>query len=470
MNTSEMRRRIATLYTKVFTFLRVAMEWYTARSSKKVRLSFNENLYKTLQRHVEDIRHTSDSVFRSAQVCALAEGREVRLTVEETYTTIQDIRRYIREDRTRKHQMEQQLAVLIAQNQERNEDLRDQQYRKQLGYDLCSLLEHIVHDKKNLEVRMEQIKNANEEKIVVEVSSAVKRSFVDEDIPQVSPAHENGQLSSFEVVKSLDRLRPFIVGKCGVGSIVKGALAFASEEVIYQLQGWSTASTSQLLWLAGPEAFTIPSNVSAAATGIIASADALNIPIISHICHRGSLRERSSLSPEEAGLIGLVYSLIQQMCLQLDSQHLVIAQSRLAELDGSLCTWNVAVALFSDLLMAAPPLLLCVIDGLNILDYGANTSRCAQFFSVFWNALADNNKVFKLLLTTSGLSKTLSQDIPPEYLHVVEPGRRQRESNVLDGDSPLRFPKQYQVTATPTKSHTQGDISSPEHLSQDRVN
>ncbi|OCL02185.1 hypothetical protein AOQ84DRAFT_382942 [Glonium stellatum] len=107
-------------------------------------------------------------------------------------------------------------------------------------------------------------------------------------------------------------------------------------------------------------------------------------------------------------------------------------------------TWSLGLRILSTLLKSAPPLLLCIVDGFNLFDYGASSMRCAEFMFLFWEPFANESKVLKVLFTTSGFSKTMNSEIPADLLMVVDGGKRLgKHSIALGGDIPLTLTEQY---------------------------
>ncbi|OJJ46596.1 hypothetical protein ASPZODRAFT_142402 [Penicilliopsis zonata CBS 506.65] len=103
-----------------------------------------------------------------------------------------------------------------------------------------------------------------------------------------------------------------------------------------------------------------------------------NIPLISHFCTLpvppSETKASSSSSPASAsqGLIRLAYSLIRQLINHLPpvfdcDAGSDLSSERFRRFDGSLKVWADTLSLLDSLLSAAPPLLLCVIDGVDVL-------------------------------------------------------------------------------------------------------
>ncbi|KAK8040219.1 hypothetical protein PG991_000007 [Apiospora marii] len=101
-------------------------------------------------------------------------------------------------------------------------------------------------------------------------------------------------------------------------------------------------------------------------------------------------------------LVSMVYSLIRQLCrlvppeIGKDFEGL----ERFAQLDGSPQSIPIALALMKRLIEVSPGLLICVIDGLQLLDYGELVEYGNKLLGVLTGSVQDH--VVKLLVTTSG--------------------------------------------------------------------
>lgn len=248
-----------------------------------------------------------------------------------------------------------------------------------------------------------------------------------------------------EVLSYSKCLEDFIVGIDGAELTGREAPVYANGTVVRRLQEWSTASCSQILWLMGLAEYCTPSNMAPAAISIISVAVTLDIPLISHICDRPrSWPPGAPHSREEAGLIGLVYNLTRQLLTFLPPEidSLDLSPDRFNRLDGSMETWQDALELFEELLAAGPPLLLCLVDGLNKLDHGSTASAtCQDFLNALTDVVVAPDRVFKVFLTTAGTSRVMKAAIPSDGILVVSenPRTRRRPELMGGGDTPIKM-------------------------------
>lgn len=105
--------------------------------------------------------------------------------------------------------------------------------------------------------------------------------------------------------------------------------------------------------------------------------------------------------------IGLVYSLIKQLvCKRLVPAEILdgpdFGPKRSEALDGTDASLEPAVSILDTLLNHAGPHLLCIIDGLNILDQAEGVLNMLKR-----HVQSGRPKVFKVLYTASGYSRAL---------------------------------------------------------------
>lgn len=143
------------------------------------------------------------------------------------------------------------------------------------------------------------------------------------------------------------------------------------DNVISSLCQWGMGSNSQVLAVGGSPT-TFPSPVALISACYAFYAREAKLPVISHFCSL-PLETRENVTPFEQGLLALAYSMIRQLvdCLPpvVDSNvacHLNCERFRF--LNDTLACWKEVLSLIDCLLSLAPPLLVCVIDGLDVLQ------------------------------------------------------------------------------------------------------
>ncbi|KAI0809846.1 hypothetical protein GGR55DRAFT_689098 [Xylaria sp. FL0064] len=191
-------------------------------------------------------------------------------------------------------------------------------------------------------------------------------------------------------------LKPFIIGDEGSGLFGAGSFWLAEEEVLPKLRTWMIeCTTPRTLWA--------------------------ETPLISHFCRRPQPGEmRPGMSMAQAGLVGLVYSLIHQL-LQFSATEdsLDISAETLTALDGSNKSWGASLEVLRALLDRTPVLMYCVIDRLNDLEWGDGAKGCQQVLDVLFARQGQAGTVFNVLLTTTGQSRVLPSYVKFKDRHIA---------------------------------------------------
>jgi hypothetical protein len=170
------------------------------------------------------------------------------------------------------------------------------------------------------------------------------------------------------------------------------------------------------LWISSPYS---PNNsisaARAAALSVVASAWQAGKPVISHFCKRPySNLVTKDMTVEEAGLIGLAYSLINQLQQFVgDDERTEIPTKSLQSLDGSKMSWPKSLEILEALLGRIPKLLFCVLDGLDELEWNGGALWCQELLRVL-RKHQETRSPLNLLLTTTGQSRFLANEISPK--------------------------------------------------------
>ncbi|KAJ4399968.1 hypothetical protein N0V91_009041 [Didymella pomorum] len=115
-------------------------------------------------------------------------------------------------------------------------------------------------------------------------------------------------------------------------------------------------------------------------------------------------------TPEKAGLIGLVYSLIIQLLqFRVEEDVLRISKEDMEALNGSDESWGIALGMLRSHLRATPQLSACVIDDLNMLALSTGVDWCEELLDVIFEHQQTCAHAFRVLLTTAGHSGIISE-------------------------------------------------------------
>ena len=226
---------------------------------------------------------------------------------------------------------------------------------------------------------------------------------------------------------------------------------FLDWQVVAGLQEWSTSSSSQIINVVGPSLIKEPSPTAPIASHCIDLATQSGIPVISFFCELPQSRASVSKgeSPEMAALISLTYALIRQ-AVELVSTGMTrhpdtLNRQSFERLDGYSETMDDALDVLGQLLDQSPPVLLCIVDGLQILD----DQETGQHLTLLLETLrgqrrtesaeaANPEHMFKVLFTTAGRSRCLLNDLSSSELVFAE---RSSTSRLIRGTgTPGRLP------------------------------
>lgn len=415
---------------------------------------------------MDAIKAQSHSIQRDAQARGLVENRESRLIAESTAidtrkTLIISEAAYDRlaatqhtGDATLLHvyQMRQQLDRVT---EERRRDRAEfQQIVRTLGQQLADGLTdqavQVLIEKANYQRRMseEARRAANAERLLQ--AQAYEHDGSSRDITQNPSRMGTVQapvLRTYHretLLEASEHLDEFIVGLDERDLALRRAPTLASQMLASRLQAWSRSGAPQRLWVLGPAQFGVPSALVGAGVNVLRTSQFLQIPVLAHACDRGRAGS-SQVSQEESGIIGLAYSLIRQLVAMLPDELQAsqdLAPERFKKLDGTVDSWRDALDLFSSLMACSSPLLLCLIDGLNRLETGNALHMCEDLLDRLdesQDSDPDQERVIKLLFTSSGNCRTLREWLLPREICMVEdaPPARQTSNNLGDGTTPL---------------------------------
>ena len=212
----------------------------------------------------------------------------------------------------------------------------------------------------------------------------------------------------------------------------------AENNVATSLQQWITDSRPQFLAVGGSPTTALCSP-TALISGCYASfARQFKLPVISHFCCLPS-QAAEGITPAQQGVVSLSYSLIRQLVDYLPpildcNVTCDLSAERFSLLDGTLTSWKEVLSLIDILLHYAPPLLVCVIDGLDALQDSTTRLYIQSLIRVFLthmryhsSSMPDGSKglpvLLKVLFTVAGKLGPL-EEVLAENQHVsTEPLR-----------------------------------------------
>jgi hypothetical protein len=200
---------------------------------------------------------------------------------------------------------------------------------------------------------------------------------------------------------------------------------------IEALQQWATDAYSQILAIGGSPNSTIsnPAHISACYANLALDA---KLPVITHFCSRPQTA-RNGLTLFQQGLIALVYSLIRQLIEHLPpvangTSDRTIKSEQFAVLDGTFASWKEVLSLIDTLLSFAPPLLICIVDGLDKLQHPSTDGYIRSLVRLFVShtrkppdsEAGRQDVLLKALFTVSGTPDSLVETLSENPLTLSE--------------------------------------------------
>lgn len=206
-------------------------------------------------------------------------------------------------------------------------------------------------------------------------------------------------------------LRAMIYGTDGIGLAQENRSQLIDINIVSRLAVWIQDATgrSRNLWIDFPFEFQEDSPARAAALSIISLAARAKAPFLSYICHKPRQAELTNTqTPENAGLLSIVYSLILQLLrFRPSDDQFMFDRALLTRLNGDMTSWDVALRLLASLLEHTAIVRYCIIHGLNEFETKDGVIRCNELLNVLFSSSHRPENPFSILFTTSGQSRTL---------------------------------------------------------------
>lgn len=199
-------------------------------------------------------------------------------------------------------------------------------------------------------------------------------------------------------------------------------------QIVTRLQTWISEPKSQILCIISPPFSSNRHEATIAAQHIVSVVQNADLPHLAVALSRlepgPEVLNNTSQHLETARLVILLYSLIRQLTL-LVSEELGESSSipaLLASLDGTAQSIQAALQALQALLRHAPSLLVCVIDGLHLLDHPDLEQYVNDLFSIL--RTGGDGRVLKVLLTSEGFFSSGTNLTVDERLDCLHSPRR----------------------------------------------
>ncbi|EAU34847.1 predicted protein [Aspergillus terreus NIH2624] len=210
------------------------------------------------------------------------------------------------------------------------------------------------------------------------------------------------------------------------------------DSVMVSLQQWASNAHSQVLAVGGAPTTVFPSPVALISACYVSLARKEGLPVVSHFCSLPT-HERDGMTVYEQALIALAYSLLRQLidCLPpvLEGHAACdLSPDRFKPLDGTLTSWKEVLSLIDILLHYAPPLVVCVIDGLDVIQHESTDLRIRSLVRILLahtrhepvstpEGGLGQSVLLKILFTVAGRPSSLVETMSENHLVLSESNR-----------------------------------------------
>lgn len=199
-------------------------------------------------------------------------------------------------------------------------------------------------------------------------------------------------------------------------------------QIVTRLQTWISEPKSQILCIISPPFSENRHEATIAAQHIVSVVQNADVPHLAVSVRRLEpgleVLDTTKQHLETARLVILLYSLIRQLTLLVPEEvgEASNVTSLLESLDGTAQSIPSALQAFQALLRHAPSLLVCVIDGLQLLDHPDLEQYVNDLLSIL--RTGDDGRVLKVLLTSEGFFSSGANLTVDERLDCLHSPRR----------------------------------------------
>ncbi|KAI7774944.1 hypothetical protein LA080_007643 [Diaporthe eres] len=199
-------------------------------------------------------------------------------------------------------------------------------------------------------------------------------------------------------------------------------------QIVTRLQTWISEPKSQILCVISPPSSANRQEATIAAQHIVSVLQNADIPHLAVAVGRleigPEVLNSTSQHLETARLVILLYSFIRQLTLLVPKaiEEASNITSLLESLDGTAQSIPSALQAFQALLRHAPSLLVCVIDGLQLLDHPDLEQYVNDILSIL--RTGNDGRVLKVLLTSEGFFSSGANLTVDERLDCLHSPRR----------------------------------------------
>lgn len=214
-------------------------------------------------------------------------------------------------------------------------------------------------------------------------------------------------------------------------------------------QEWATTPHSQVLVVGQRQSTTFPSPVGLISACYAYFARQARLPIVSHFCSPRRQARKGKVHFEE-DLVALAYSLLRQFVdllppvVDCDVEN-TMNSDHLDRLRGTLTSWKEVLSSIDTILHYMPPILICVIEGLDVIYDSSTDEHIRSLLRVLFRhtrypemvSTFDGSKksvLYKVLITVSGRPDWMMETLAENQAPSNGTGQRARLDQVLASD------------------------------------
>ncbi|PYI13400.1 phytanoyl-CoA dioxygenase family protein [Aspergillus violaceofuscus CBS 115571] len=422
---------IAHFYTLFFFFLGEFMDWFVRQTKCRLLKSPNHNVHHTFRDLVGHLRHSAKVIIG---------GIADMMDVDEDDNDTEDIA-----DTTCNRELclfeQARLDQIGLQRRDRRhkaenafirhlvwEIAQDAVKRARLLRERDALLAHL------LDTVGHQIRPVTQQNTGIACLTTTASRDIDMDRFTSSEGGQKHKYTRAELQLASSHLENFFDADDQTPELDPDVEVIAEENVMTSLQQWATDAYSQVLAVGGSPTTAFPSPVLLISTCYASLARKARLPVISHFCTR-STNGTDELTYEQQ-LIALAYSLIRQLIEYLPP--VIISHSgcnlsaeRFKPLNGTLTSWKEVLSLIDILLYYAPPLMVCVIHGLDAIQDASTDEHIRSLVRILLThtrhqtatmegGLETQSVLLKILFTVAGRPSSLVETLSESQLILRE--------------------------------------------------
>ncbi|KAJ5569813.1 uncharacterized protein N7459_009243 [Penicillium hispanicum] len=410
---------IARIYALIFFFLADFMDWYVRKSTCHLLKSHNQDAYAAFHPFVNCIQRQARDLSASSDAMDVDEPRDSTYSPKALWEESQ-ISQVGRQGEARRHAaqntMTRRLIWDIQQDSEKRDRLRET--RDQLLAQMLSSVDG-------------QLRSVSEKSSGIVCLTTAAPDLVTSQFEWSRGSKR--RLARLELQSASKHLQAFFDSDDQIADLEPDAEVVAEDSVVTSLQKWVTSPRSQVLAVGGPLSTDFPYPVASLSACYASFAREARLPVISHFCSLPT-QEMKGQTLHQQGLIALTYSLIRQMIDSLptvvDSDSLLdLTTERFRNVDGTLSSWTAALSLVDTLLHFAPPLLVCIIDGIDKIHDASTDAALRELIRVLLTHTRHQPPVsggtspaflFKVLFTVAGRPSALVETMSENELILSE--------------------------------------------------